>query len=986
MVRITVWLCLVSCTLTSTTFAGGPRYIAGSSYFDPSVKGMPITWSQGIVTYYTDQGDLSPILLHSAADAFVADAFTRWTQIPTAALQANLAGQLAEDVSGSNVGVNGDGTVSMPLDILPGATATPLAVVYDRDGTVTDALIGQTAGNSENCFSNAVFGGPDNFSTDGHIVHALVVLNGNCAQSSQQLPEVEYRLVRTLGGVLGLGWSQANVNVLSGKPIATSADYVGFPVMHAADPSPCVPISKCYSNNADQPKMDDQAALARLYPVTAQNQANFPGKTLLAESTIRIHGSVFFADAYDAAAQPMQGVNVVARWIDPATGKPSRAYVATSISGFLFRGNAGNPANGFVDVNGVNYDKFGTDDKSVEGSYDLGGLPIPNGAQSAQYQITAEPIDPLFSQTAGPYSPYQVQPSGTLQPIVITANIGDDLQQDIVMAGSAIARRDGYDPTSYATPATLPVSGEWVGTIDGYGNGEYFSFSGHADRTIAIDVTALDETGSATQVKAQPVIGMWGISDPGTFPAPANTFAPMNTFLSGTTRLTASLLQTTGFRLGIFDQRGDGRPDYRYRARVFYGDTLSSGRVSTEGGPLQLRGFGFRANTVVQVGGTSVPILARGPNRMVVGVPPHPDGLQDVVVTDPSTGATSTMSGALTYGAGPNDLLNVVSGANPAVPLGTMAPFPFVVRVVSSDGLSPIPGATVVFSSSPPAALAACNGGTACTILSDQSGQASTIIAPLAAGSTYINAQLAPASYGASKQVQTIVVASSSALDIAVGDPKVWSLLGCTLDVPVSVRVLSNGVPLGGLTVRYSIAQGAATFSSATSVTDVNGYATTTLHTAALSSQVTGNACVTSSGISRCASLIVYPLDRSAVKLQAVIGVLQQLTVGQAFHPVTIRAVDSSTPPNPVVGIPVMFQSVLGRTPNNVPAIWIGESAVTQNPMPVVLASSTTTVTSDVNGLATFQPGAGEISGPVLILGTASFATNSVGYQMQSLP
>jgi len=41
--------------------AGGPAYVAGASYFDPATKGMPVTWPQGTVNYYTDQGDLSVI-------------------------------------------------------------------------------------------------------------------------------------------------------------------------------------------------------------------------------------------------------------------------------------------------------------------------------------------------------------------------------------------------------------------------------------------------------------------------------------------------------------------------------------------------------------------------------------------------------------------------------------------------------------------------------------------------------------------------------------------------------------------------------------------------------------------------------------------------------------------------------------------------------------------------------------------------------------
>ena len=30
--------------------AGGPRTIAGTSYFDPAVKGAPLTWNQGAVS------------------------------------------------------------------------------------------------------------------------------------------------------------------------------------------------------------------------------------------------------------------------------------------------------------------------------------------------------------------------------------------------------------------------------------------------------------------------------------------------------------------------------------------------------------------------------------------------------------------------------------------------------------------------------------------------------------------------------------------------------------------------------------------------------------------------------------------------------------------------------------------------------------------------------------------------------------------------
>ena len=76
--------------LTDIAHGGGPRYVAGISYFDTGTKGTPLTWTQGTVSYYTDQNDLSTLLPHAAADTFVADAFSRWSGISTAAVSTTI--------------------------------------------------------------------------------------------------------------------------------------------------------------------------------------------------------------------------------------------------------------------------------------------------------------------------------------------------------------------------------------------------------------------------------------------------------------------------------------------------------------------------------------------------------------------------------------------------------------------------------------------------------------------------------------------------------------------------------------------------------------------------------------------------------------------------------------------------------------------------------------------------------------------------------
>ena len=228
--------------------AGGPKYVAGSNFFNSSAMGQPITWPQGQVDYYTDQGDLSPILPNSTANAFVASAFAQWTSVTTAALTATNAGQLAEDVSGTNIAADSYGTITAPADITASATQAPVAIVYDYDGSVTDALLGAGAGDASQCFWNAAYGGTDNYSSDANFAHALVVINGRCALQSSQLTDVEYRLVRVLGNMLGLGWSQMNLNVITRNPAPTTDDYSGFPVMHDLDQFSCVPITVCYAN------------------------------------------------------------------------------------------------------------------------------------------------------------------------------------------------------------------------------------------------------------------------------------------------------------------------------------------------------------------------------------------------------------------------------------------------------------------------------------------------------------------------------------------------------------------------------------------------------------------------------------------------------------------------------------------------------------------------------------------------------------------
>jgi hypothetical protein len=479
---------------------------------------------------------------------------------------------------------------------------------------------------------------------------------------------------------------------------------------------------------------------------------------------------------------------------------------------------------------------------------------------------------------------------------------------------------------------------------------------------------------------------MWSLADPGLFPAPANSPSAFNTIYAGETRLDAELLQNTSFRVAIADSRGDGRPDYHYHARVLYGDTVTPMRASVAGGtPLAVKGLGFQANLTMAVATATAPLLALSSTQLLATAPALADGVQNVALKDAATGAASTMTGVLTYGAGPTDKIVMLSGANPGTPIGGQAPYPLRVAVLASDGITPVAGASVFFTSTPPLSFSACGGSTSCTVLTDQTGQTSTQMTVLTASVMTISAELAPASYTPPQQIQTTLLGTSSSLDISLSSPNSWIAQGATVNAPLTARVLSNGTPDGGRTVNYKITKGSGTFTSATATTNAAGYVSSTLQVANFASDVQVSLCVAPAN-APCQSFYGTAVPLSALRLRSVTGAMQEALVGQTFQPFTIRVTDSSASPDPVLGASVVFQSLVGRMPNNEPILWIGQSTSTQQPMPVILSSTQATVLSDINGLATIQPSTDGIQGAAVILGTASVGSASQQFQLQSLP
>jgi hypothetical protein len=290
----------------------------------------------------------------------------------------------------------------------------------------------------------------------------------------------------------------------------------------------------------------------------------------------------------------------------------------------------------------------------------------------------------------------------------------------------------------------------------------------------------------------------------------------------------------------------------------------------------------------------------------------------------------------------------------------------------------------VFFTASPAVAFAACSGNGSCTVLTDQSGQASSLVSVLTAGVITITVQLAPASYTSPQQVQTTLLGTSSSLDLSLVSPSFWIAQGSTLNVPLTARVLSNGIPVTGRTVNYYLIKGSATLNPPSAKTNTKGYATSTLQISSLPGDVQVSVCV-EPGDAPCGTFYGTAVPTASLRLQAVAGDLQVITVGPVFQPVTVRVTDSSSPPDAVLGVAVMFQALLGRTNNDVPIVSGGDTNITRNPMPIILATSQASVTSDANGLASMQPSTGGFQGALAILGTVTAGPGNLPFQLQSL-
>jgi hypothetical protein len=920
--------------------ASGPHWVAGVNYFDPAAKGLPIVWAGGQMSYYIDRGILSSLVNQSQAVTMLNQAAAVWTAVPTAAISISEGGQLAEDVSGSNVTANSPvGTgATLPADVQPTAVTRPVGVIMDTDGSVIDAMFGPGSSNPANCTTDGVFTQVDNLTTAGSIAHGLMILNGRCAATPAGVTLLKYEMVRAFGRLLGLDWSQVNDGMFPDH--VTTAGQAGWPIMHPFEWLCSEQNYTCMTNPLAL-RLDDIAGLNRLYPVTSANAGSFPGKQITAQTTISVQGTIQFT-----SGQGMQGVNAV---LTPMTnGLPDARYPVAAVSGVSFHSNAGNRISGAVDAQGNSLNRFGNDAATVEGFFDLSGVPLPPGRTVSDYQLTFEAVNPLYTngESVGPYAWSQVTPSGTM-PVLSLSQLaaGSSVSETVVIADSAAEPHT--DDGTEAAPNALAANGEWLGRVTGYGHTGWFLLQVRANRLLTVEASALDQTGMGTLNKANLVIGLWNGSDAlGTLPAVGSP-EPFNGATPGLTTLNAQTAADGQVRIGFADMRGDGRPDFLFRGRVLYADSVYPHRLAPPGGPIVIKGVGFRTNSIVTVNGVNATVTSVSPTE-ITAVAPAASGATGAVVvtvTDPQTlGATSILDG-LSYDAFGSDQIGILAGPSGAVSEGV--PTAFTVRVMAADNVTPAANVVVTYSVQQGSATLGCGAAT-CGVTTNGAGVATLMLSPTSAQSTQVSAALTS---GASVIAEfsgiaaPMIAAVSPALYVAIGAQVTWQ--------PTAI-VLNGGNAVAAAGVSWTAQGSGVSVQAASSTTSSAGLTSTTLLAGPLAAlgTATVNACLTASPGS-CAQFAIYAVHSETAALTGVSGVGQKLAASATPAPVVVEVTDAVG--HPLAGATVNFYQTLSA--------WQPGCPVTERcPAAQTLATQAVTATANASGLVTLIPlnGAGQ--------------------------
>lgn len=325
--------------------AGGP-WLLGSPSF--GVDGQPFVWNNSQpIQYRVDTGALGSIS-NASATADLANAFNTWTQLPTVALSTTNAGPILGVTNGHVASVADFNSVVGSCD---NGNQSPM--IFDTDGSLFQQLVGDA--------SVIGFTSPCKLTQDGHIAGALSVFTGGSNLTEQQQQQV---MLHELGHFFGLDHSLPGQDPCG----TTTDDTAALPIM--------------YYDLTSQTTLstDDKAWISWLYPSSTYN-------TVYGTIT----GLVLFSDSTSHVQDVLVAVHPAA---SGTTAGEDRSQAWSSISGFRFTGNPGQPytanylactpasacPHGFYG-NNVDGDQFGSRNPALLGWFEI---PVPAGTYAVE--------------------------------------------------------------------------------------------------------------------------------------------------------------------------------------------------------------------------------------------------------------------------------------------------------------------------------------------------------------------------------------------------------------------------------------------------------------------------------------------------------------------------------------------------------------------------------------------------------------------------
>jgi hypothetical protein len=334
----------------------------------------------------------------------------------------------------------------------------------------------------------------------------------------------------------------------------------------------------------------------------------------------------------------------------------------------------------------------------------------------------------------------------------------------------------------------------------------------------------------------------------------------------------------------------------------------------------------------------------------------------NVTVKDLSTGGTTVMTQALSYGA-PVSTLSLLSAPMGTVIAGQTTATPFAVQVLKGDGVTPVVGEAVTFIATIGTVQFASCGAATCTLQTDSRGIASTFVLPQASGAMTVQATgvdgTVTASFTAVAQVR-MATAVQPVEYVAAGAIVAWT---------PQLSVADNTASTTGVAVNWQAISGPVKALPVQSAVNAQGVASTLATVGPLASGATAlfSGCAWTSV---CATFRAQGVDAADLRLVVASGANQTVSSNGVFTPVVLLVTDVNA--DPVAGAVVQVYQTVDAW--QLPCPDRGRC-----PLPPVLASSQYSVTSDANGLLTIAPqqlsGQAETTNLAAATGTQGFVS-----------